>query len=82
MKSEIGKSPSGMDLRAVKRLWRKQMSKFSNYEYRKQPAFDMYTFAGANQAIPMKTLVIHCLEADPEWFRNILPNHFNAVAVV
>src|SRR5580658_7815950 len=38
------------------------MSKFSGYEYRKQPGFDMNTFEGANQAIPMKTLVIHCLD--------------------
>lgn len=38
------------------------MGKFSAYEYRKQPGFDMNTFAGANQAIPMKTLVIHCLD--------------------
>jgi hypothetical protein len=37
------------------------MSKFSHYEYRKQPGFDMNTFEGANQATPMKTLVIHCL---------------------
>jgi len=33
------------------------MGKFSNYEYRKQPGFDMNTFEGASQAIPMKTLV-------------------------
>ena len=38
------------------------MGKFSNYEYRNLPGFDMKTFAGANQAIPMKTLVIHCLD--------------------
>jgi carbonic anhydrase len=38
------------------------MSEFSNFEYRKQPGFDMNTFAGANQAIPMKTLVIHCVD--------------------
>jgi carbonic anhydrase len=38
------------------------MSKFSDYEYRKQPGFDMNTFEGANQAIPMKILVIHCLD--------------------
>jgi len=38
------------------------MGKFSDYEYRKQPGFDMNTFEGANQAIPMKTLVIHCLD--------------------
>jgi hypothetical protein len=38
------------------------MSKFSEYEYRKQPRFDMNTFEGANRAIPMKTLVIYCLD--------------------
>ena len=38
------------------------MSKFSDYEYRKQPGFDMNAFEGANQAIPMKTLVIHCFD--------------------
>ena len=38
------------------------MSKFSGYEYRKQAGFDMNTFEGANQNIPMKTLVIHCLD--------------------
>ena len=38
------------------------MSKFSDYEYRKQPGFDMNTFEGANQAIPMKTLVIYCFD--------------------
>lgn len=38
------------------------MGKYSDYEYRKQPGFDMYAFEGANQAIPMKTLVIHCLD--------------------
>jgi carbonic anhydrase len=39
-----------------------KMSKYSEYEYRKQPGFDMKTFEGANQAIPMKTLVIHCFD--------------------
>ena len=38
------------------------MSKYSEYEYRKQPGFDMNAFEGANQAIPMKTLVIHCFD--------------------
>jgi carbonic anhydrase len=38
------------------------MGKFSAYEYRKQPGFDMNAFAGANQAIPMKTLVIYCFD--------------------
>jgi carbonic anhydrase len=39
------------------------MGRFSAYGYRKLPGFDMNTFEGANQAIPMKTLVIHC--SDP-----------------
>src|SRR5271168_4340415 len=51
-----------VDLHADKRLWRKKMSKFSVYEYRKQPGFEMNTFEGANQAIPMKTLVIYCFD--------------------
>jgi carbonic anhydrase len=38
------------------------MGKFSEYEYRKLPGFDMNAFEGANEAIPMKTLVIHCLD--------------------
>jgi carbonic anhydrase len=46
----------------VKRQRSKKMGKFSNYEYRKQPGFDMKSFEGANQAIPMKTLVIHCFD--------------------
>ena len=38
------------------------MSQFSAYEYRTQPGFDQTTFEGASQAIPMKTLVIHCFD--------------------
>src|SRR5580658_4528343 len=38
------------------------MSKFSAYEYRTQAGFDQNKFEGANQAIPMKTLVIHCFD--------------------
>ena len=38
------------------------MSRFSDYEYRKQPGFDMNTFEWVNQAIPMKTIVIHCFD--------------------
>ena len=38
------------------------MSRFSDYEYRKHPGFDMNAFEGANQAIPMKTLVIYCFD--------------------
>jgi carbonic anhydrase len=40
----------------------KNMRKYSEYEYRNQPGFDMNTFQGAYQAIPMKTLVIHCFD--------------------
>jgi carbonic anhydrase len=40
----------------------KKMRKYSEYEYRNQPGFDMNTFQGAYQAIPMKTLVIHCFD--------------------
>jgi carbonic anhydrase len=46
----------------VKRQRSEPMGKFSNYEYRKQPGFDMNSFGGANQAVPMKTLVIHCFD--------------------
>src|SRR5579862_7859065 len=48
--------------RQIKRRWSTKMSEYSEYEYRKQPGFDMKTFKGANQAIPMKTLVIHCFD--------------------
>jgi carbonic anhydrase len=46
----------------VTRQRSKTMGKFSDYEYRNLPGFDMDAFEGANQAIPMKTLVIHCLD--------------------
>ena len=52
------------------------MSKFSNYEYRKQPGFDMNTFAGANQAIPMKTLVIHCVDPRAVDIPHAVAEHF------
>jgi carbonic anhydrase len=39
-----------------------KLSKFTAYEYRTQPGFDQNKFEGANQAIPMKTLVIHCFD--------------------
>src|SRR5580698_2912956 len=42
--------------------WSTKMSKYSAYEYRTQTGFDMNTFEGAYQAIPMKTLVIHCFD--------------------
>ena len=52
------------------------MSRFSNYEYRKQPGFDTNTFAGANQAIPMKTLVIHCVDPRAVKIPRAVAEHF------
>jgi carbonic anhydrase len=52
------------------------MSKFSDYEYRKQPGFDMNTFEGANQAIPMKTLVIHCFDPRAAEIPQAVAEHF------
>jgi carbonic anhydrase len=65
-----------VDLRAVKRRWRTKVSEFSNYEYRKQPGFDMNTFEGANQAIPMKTLVIHCVDPRAADIPNAVAKYF------
>jgi carbonic anhydrase len=39
-----------------------KVSKFSTYEYGTQPGFDQNKFEGANEAIAMKTLVIHCFD--------------------
>ena len=52
------------------------MSKFSDYEYRKQPGFDMNTFEGANQAIPMKTLVIYCFDPQAAEIPKAVAEHF------
>jgi carbonic anhydrase len=38
------------------------MGKYSAFEIRTQPWFDQANFKGFNQAIPMKTMVIHCLD--------------------
>jgi carbonic anhydrase len=38
------------------------MGKYSEYENRTQPWFDQSKFDGFNFAIPMKTLVIYCLD--------------------
>ena len=52
------------------------MSKYSEYEYRKQPGFDMNAFDGANQAIPMKTLVIHCLDPRADEIPQAIAKYF------
>jgi carbonic anhydrase len=52
------------------------MGKFSAYEYRKQPGFDMNAFAGANQAIPMKTLVIYCFDPRAADIPKAVAEHF------
>jgi carbonic anhydrase len=38
------------------------MTRFTEYEFRTQPWFDEDNFNGFNQAIPMKTMVIHCFD--------------------
>jgi len=52
------------------------MSKFSAYEYRTQPGFDQNKFEGANQAIPMKTLVIHCFDPRAAEIPQKVADHF------
>ena len=52
------------------------MSKFSAYEYRTQPGFDQDKFEGANQAIPMKTLVIHCFDPRASEIPQAVADHF------
>jgi carbonic anhydrase len=52
------------------------MGKYSAYEYRKQPGFDMNAFEGANQAIPMKTLVIHCFDPRAVEIPRAVAEHF------
>src|ERR1700683_2652320 len=54
----------------------RKMSQFSDYEYRRQPGFDMNTFEGANQAIPMKTLVIHCFDPRAVEIPQAVAEHF------
>jgi carbonic anhydrase len=38
------------------------MINFSEYEFRTQPWFDQANFQNFDQAIPMKTMVIHCFD--------------------
>lgn len=38
------------------------MTRYTEYEFRTQPWFDESNFSGFNQAIPMKTMVIHCFD--------------------
>jgi hypothetical protein len=52
------------------------MSQFSAYEYRTRPGFDQNKFEGANQAIPMKTLVIHCFDPRAAEIPQKVAEHF------
>ena len=52
------------------------MSKFSAYEYRTQPGFDQNKFEGANQAIPMKTLVIYSFDPRATEIPRAVAEHF------
>jgi carbonic anhydrase len=42
-------------------MWGNDMD-LKNYEFRNQPWFDIDTFETFQQAIPMKTLVVHCFD--------------------
>jgi len=59
--SEIGKSRA-VDLRAVKTPVEKENEQVQRLRVQEKPGFDMNAFEGANQAIPMKTLVIYCFD--------------------
>jgi len=59
-----------------KSLKGKQMSKFSGYEFRTQPWFDQNKFEGWNQAIPMKTLVIHCFDPRASEIPKVVADYF------
>ena len=52
------------------------MPKYSEFETRNQPWFDQFNFKGFNQAIPMKTLVIYCLDPRAADIPEAVARHF------
>ena len=52
------------------------MGKYSEFETRTQPWFDQSNFKGFNQAIPMKTMVIHCLDPRAADIPQAVAKHF------
>jgi carbonic anhydrase len=52
------------------------VSKYSGYEFRNQPWFDQEHFEGFNQAIAMKTIVIHCFDPRASEIPHAVAQHF------
>jgi carbonic anhydrase len=52
------------------------MRKYSEFETRTQPWFDRFNFKGFNQAIPMKTMVIYCLDPRAADIPQAVAEHF------
>lgn len=52
------------------------MSKYSDYEFRTQPWFDVSNFQGYSFAIPMKTLVIYCFDPRASEIPRAVAEHF------
>jgi carbonic anhydrase len=52
------------------------MGKYSQFETRTQPWFDPVHFEGFNQAIPMKTMVIYCLDPRAADIPQAVAEHF------
>ncbi|SDF87883.1 hypothetical protein ACRQ5D_27030 [Mucilaginibacter sp. P25] len=52
------------------------MTNLSQFEFRKQPWFDQEHFEGFNQAIPMKTIVIHCFDPRASEIPQAVANYF------
>jgi carbonic anhydrase len=48
----------------------------SEYEFRTQPWFDQDNFQGFNEAIPMKTMVIHCFDPRAADIPGAVAEHF------
>jgi carbonic anhydrase len=52
------------------------MGKYSEFETRKQPWFDESNFNGFNFAIPMKTMVIYCVDPRASDIPQAVAAHF------
>jgi carbonic anhydrase len=52
------------------------MRKYSEYEFRTQPWFDVSNFQGYSQFIPMKTLVIYCFDPRAADIPQAVAQHF------
>jgi carbonic anhydrase len=52
------------------------MGKYTEFETRTQPWFDQFHFKGFNEAIPMKTLVIYCVDPRASDIPQAVARHF------